>query len=48
MMISDFQYTDGELYAEKVPVRKICEDFGTPVYIYSHNSICSLLFLLET
>ena len=41
MMISDFQYTDGELYVEKVPVRKICEDFGTPVYIYSHNSICS-------
>ena len=41
MMISDFQYTDGELYVEKVPVRKICEDFGTPVYIYSHNSIRS-------
>ncbi|MXZ13716.1 MAG: diaminopimelate decarboxylase [Candidatus Dadabacteria bacterium] len=40
-MTSDFEYTGGELYVEKVPVRQICEDFGTPVYIYSHNSIRS-------
>lgn len=41
MMTSDFKYTNGELYVEKVPVKKICEDFGTPVYIYSHNFIRS-------
>ena len=41
MTTSDFEYAGGELYVEKVPVRKICEDFGTPVYIYSHNSIRS-------
>ena len=41
MMNSDFEYTNGELYVEKVPVREICENLGTPVYIYSHNSIRS-------
>ena len=41
MMTSDFEYTNGELYVEKVPVREICENLGTPVYIYSHNSIRS-------
>ncbi len=43
-MTSDFEYIDGELYVEKVPVKKICEDFGTPVYIYSHNFIRSSFF----
>ncbi len=38
-MTSDFQYIKGELYVEKVPVREICERVGTPVYIYSRNSI---------
>ena len=38
MMTFDFEYTNGELYVEKVPVREICENLGTPVYIYSHNS----------
>ncbi len=41
MINSDFEYTDGELYVEGVAVSRICEDFGTPVYIYSHNSIRS-------
>lgn len=41
MMNSDFQYINGELYSEKVPVKKKFEDLGTPVYIYSHNSIRS-------
>lgn len=30
-----FQYRQGELHAEEVPVRKIVEAVGTPVYIYS-------------
>jgi diaminopimelate decarboxylase len=30
-----FQYTDGELCAEAVPVRQIADDIGTPFYCYS-------------
>jgi len=30
-----FQYRDNQLYCEEVPVRKIAEQVGTPVYIYS-------------
>lgn len=35
----DFNYKKSELYAEKVPVRKIAEEFGTPLYIYSHQTL---------
>lgn len=34
-----FEYKNGELYAEDVPVRKIAKKFGTPVYIYSYNTL---------
>lgn len=34
-----FIYHAGELYCEEVPVRKIVERFGTPVYIYSGKTI---------
>ena len=30
-----FQYTDGELCAEAVPIRHIADDIGTPFYCYS-------------
>src|SRR5215510_14686058 len=30
-----FQYRQGELYAEDVPVARIVEQVGTPVYLYS-------------
>ncbi|MEZ6067208.1 MAG: diaminopimelate decarboxylase [Planctomycetaceae bacterium] len=30
-----FQYQDGELYCEAVPVRKLAEEFGTPLWVYS-------------
>ncbi|HEV8716624.1 MAG TPA: diaminopimelate decarboxylase [Candidatus Binatia bacterium] len=30
-----FQYRQGELYAEDVPVARIAEQVGTPVYLYS-------------
>ncbi len=30
-----FQYRDHELFAEEVPVRRIAQELGTPVYIYS-------------
>ncbi len=34
-----FNYKKNELYAEEVPVRRIAEKTGTPVYIYSHKTI---------
>lgn len=34
----DFKYKNSELYAEGVPVRKIAEAVGTPLYIYSHST----------
>ncbi len=35
----DFKYRNSELHAEGVPVREIAEEVGTPVYIYSHNTL---------
>ena len=34
-----FTYKKGELYAEDVPVRKLAEQYGTPLYIYSYNTL---------
>ncbi len=34
-----FQFKKGELYAEDVPVSKLAEEFGTPLYIYSHKTL---------
>lgn len=30
-----FQYRDGEMFAEEVPVRRIAREVGTPAYVYS-------------
>ncbi|MFQ5542591.1 MAG: diaminopimelate decarboxylase, partial [Candidatus Binatia bacterium] len=30
-----FEYRNGELFAEGVPVRRIAREVGTPAYIYS-------------
>src|SRR5262245_9641406 len=30
-----FNYRNGELHCESVPVRRICEAVGTPTYVYS-------------
>ncbi|MBL7684586.1 MAG: diaminopimelate decarboxylase [Deltaproteobacteria bacterium] len=34
-----FQYKKNKLYAEEVPVEKIVQEVGTPVYIYSHSTL---------
>lgn len=34
-----FNYQDNELFAEKVSVTKIAEQFGTPCYIYSRKTL---------
>src|SRR5947208_16019049 len=34
-----FEYRNGELNCEDVPLRTIAEDVGTPVYIYSEQTL---------
>ncbi len=34
-----FNYRDGELYAEDVPVKDIAAKFGTPLFVYSYNTL---------
>jgi len=34
-----FRYRNDELYAEDVPVRRIAETYGTPLYIYSYKTL---------
>ena len=35
----EFQYTDGELFCEQVPLSRIAAKHGTPCYVYSHATI---------
>ncbi len=37
--MNDFTYIGNELYCEKVPVKKIAMEVGTPVYIYSSATL---------
>lgn len=34
-----FDYQNGELYAEQVPLRQIAEQYGTPCYVYSRATL---------
>jgi diaminopimelate decarboxylase len=34
-----FEYQEGELHCEGVPLRKIAQEVGTPVYIYSEQTL---------
>jgi diaminopimelate decarboxylase len=34
-----FEYRGGELYCEQVPLQRISEEVGTPVYIYSEQTL---------
>lgn len=34
-----FQYRDGELYAEDMPLRQVAEQYGTPCYVYSRATL---------
>ncbi len=35
----DFQYRQGELYCEDVPIGRIAKEVGTPCYVYSHATL---------
>lgn len=37
----DFQYRNGELYCEGLPVARIAAKVGTPFYLYSHTALTS-------
>jgi len=34
-----FKYRNDELYAESVPVKRLAGQYGTPLYIYSYNTL---------
>ncbi len=34
-----FEFKDGELYCEDVPLQRIAEETGTPVYVYSRRTL---------
>jgi diaminopimelate decarboxylase len=34
-----FHYRDGELYCEEVPLSRVANEFGTPLYVYSAGTI---------
>src|ERR687891_610845 len=33
--MNHFEYRNGEMYAEAVPVKRIAQEIGTPAYVYS-------------
>ncbi len=35
----DFKYRDGELHCEQVPLRRIADEMGTPLYVYSRHTL---------
>ncbi|MBN1006642.1 diaminopimelate decarboxylase [Amphritea pacifica] len=37
--MDNFQYLNGRLCAEEVPVSRIADEFGTPTYIYSRDAL---------
>lgn len=39
MTMHSFDYRDGEMFCEDVPLRRIAADFGTPSYVYSRKRI---------
>ena len=47
-VVDFFEYRNGELFAEGVPVRRIAQEVGTPTYVYSlHATPASLEGLLS-
>ena len=48
MSTDAFIYRDGELYCEGVSVRRLCEEHGTPLYIYSRSALVGQFEALAT
>ena len=43
-----FSYHDGELFCEQVPVAKLAEQYGTPVWVYSKSFLVGQLKQIQT
>src|SRR6185503_12216788 len=39
LRMHNFEYRQGELYCEQVPVSQIAKQVGTPCYVYSHATL---------
>lgn len=37
--MDNFEYRNGRLHAEEVPLTRIAEEFGTPTYVYSRDAL---------
>ncbi len=46
--MQSFPYRDGELYCEDVPVAKLAEKYGTPLWVYSKSFILGQLKQIQT
>ncbi|MAT14527.1 MAG: diaminopimelate decarboxylase [Planctomyces sp.] len=46
--MSHFHYQHDELYCEEVPVAKLAEEFGTPLYVYSKRTLLEKLNDIQT
>ena len=46
--MQSFPYRDGELYCEDVPVAKLAEQYGTPLWVYSKSFILGQLKQIQT
>ncbi|MBI5194198.1 MAG: diaminopimelate decarboxylase [Nitrospirae bacterium] len=44
----DFKYVGNELYCEEVPVKKITQEVGSPVYIYSSRTLKNHYYAFDT
>ena len=42
-----FHYQKGELYCEETPVRALAEKHGTPLYVYSRETIANHFIRLQ-
>src|SRR5688572_18659664 len=42
-----FNYINGELHAERLPVERLARDVGTPCYVYSRNTLLDHLTRLR-
>src|ERR1700753_3295431 len=46
--MESFSFHDGELYCEKVPVAKLAEKYGTPLWVYSKSFLLGQLKQIQT
>ena len=43
-----FEFRDGSLHAESVPLETIAREYGTPCFVYSRAALCSALTQFQT